>query len=569
MTLIENAFVWLSILGPWYYAWYCAWYAGKLKNARSAEAQRDGASSAWDSAGVAAVAFVVAAIIIWAASRPIWRALCATAVQKTAAPEQREEEERRTTEAAPCVPVPAHGHGGGNRFLALPDDVLALVLFGEIDIQAQLQVVLRAGACCKAFAACVREASAIIAARYGWCLPPDGIPLMRHLSKVEHDTKWVRSILRDDSSSWWSDGIGSESATRLLEFARCWNQEASLGFVGPLFIYPEVRRQHIQELSKLLIELATSVCENDPYRDEKISSFMRPLVGIMAQPGTPLDTLWLAPRVFLLVKKHMEVNGVWLSTNEAIRVRKTRLALLDLLGFLEPHVLRSDPVTFKWLIRTLQSLPKTRLTATGGVIKVENPLNGRSETMWNAGLAAWNKRCEAQRLQLRRSSGDEGHDVTLEAIRDKQIRGCFVSCGWSNAQQLQPDQTADDVFLGSSPPGWSDGSWWSVASHEIYHAVYHDSPVGRVPQPRSAPQPAPRLNFGPSARDVSILVRDLLVLLSVFITAAYYYYFYYCDHCVVLVDYLIPLLTTTAYCYLTTAITTLLLLPLHACLLLL
>ena len=211
-------------------------------------------------------------------------------------------------------------------------------------------------------------------------------------------------------------------------------------------------------------------------------------------------------------------------------------------------------MTFKWLIRTLQSLPKTRLTATGGVIKVENPLNGRSETMWNAGLAAWNKRCEAQRLQLRRSSGDEGHDVTLEAIRDKQIRGCFVSCGWSNAQQLQPDQTADDVFLGSSPPGWSDGSWWSVASHEIYHAVYHDSPVGRVPQPQSAPQPAApvrtsRLNFG--ARDVSILVRDLLVLLSVnlaFITAAYFYYFYYYDRCVVLVDYMIAHPnTTTAY----------------------
>ena len=142
---------------------------------------------------------MVAAITIWAVSYRICRTLCATAVQKTAAPEQREEEERRTTEAAPCVPVQAHGHSGGNpRFLALPDDVLALVLFGaidiqalfgEIDIQAQLQVVLRAGACCKAFAACVREASTIIAARYGWRLPPDGIALMRHLSKVEQDTK--------------------------------------------------------------------------------------------------------------------------------------------------------------------------------------------------------------------------------------------------------------------------------------------------------------------------------------------------------------------------------------------
>ena len=170
MKLIAKALVRLSILGPWYYAWYCAWCAGKFKSARSAEAQRDGASSAWASACVAAVAFVVADIIIWAASYRIWRIICATAAQKTAAPEQREEEERRTTEAAPCVPVPAHGHSGGNpRFLALPDDVLALVLFGAIDIQAlfgendiqaQLQVVLRAGACCKTFAACVREASA-------------------------------------------------------------------------------------------------------------------------------------------------------------------------------------------------------------------------------------------------------------------------------------------------------------------------------------------------------------------------------------------------------------------------
>ena len=271
----------------------------------------------------------------------------------------------------------------------------------------------------------------------------------------------------------------------------------------------------------------------------------------MAQPGTPLDTLWLAPRVFLLVKKHMDVEGVWCSRNEALQVRKTRLALLDLLGFLEPHVLRSDPETFKWLVRTLQSVPKMRLTASGGVIKVETPLNGHgSETMWNAGLAAWNERCEAQRLQLR-SSGAEGHDVTLEAIVDKQIRGSFVSCGWSNAQQLQPDQTADDAYLGSPPPGWSDGSWWSVTSHEIYHAVYHDSPVGRVPRPQFAPEPAPRLDFG--ARDLSILVRDLLVLLLrvvLLITTAYYYYFYYSDHCVVVVDYLLVLPNTTCYHYL-------------------
>ena len=136
MKLIAKALVRLSIRGPWYHTWYRAWYAGKFKSARSAEAQHDGASSAWDSAGVAAVALVVVAIIIWAASDRIRRSPCATAVQKTAAPEKREKEERRATEAAPCVPVQAHGHGGGNRFLALPDELLALVLFRAIDIQA-------------------------------------------------------------------------------------------------------------------------------------------------------------------------------------------------------------------------------------------------------------------------------------------------------------------------------------------------------------------------------------------------------------------------------------------------
>ena len=283
----------------------------------------------------------------------------------------------------------------------------------------------------------MREASAIIAARYGWRLPPDGIALIRHLSKVEQDTKWVLSILRDNLSSWWSVGIGSESAWRFLEFARGWNQEASLGFVGPLLIYPEVRRQHFQELSRLLIELATGVRITDPDSDTMISGFLRPLVGIMAQPGTPLDTLWLAPRVFLLVKKHMDVNGVWCSSYEALNVRKTRLALIDLLGFLEPHVLRSDPETFKWLVRTLQYLRKTGLTASGGFINFENPLNGHgSETMWNAGLDAWHERCEAQRLQLR-SSGAEGHEVTLEAIVDNVLS---VAAGQmlSTCSQIRP-----------------------------------------------------------------------------------------------------------------------------------
>ena len=424
----------------------------------------------------AAAALVVAAIAAWAASHPTWRT---PFPRKVEASEQKEERKGEV----PLEPA--------NHFLALPDDVLALVLlqplFRAIDIQAQQQDVLRAGACCKAFAACVREASATIAARHGWRLPPDGIALMRHLSKVEQDTKWVRSILRDDSSFWWSAGIDSESASGLLEFVSCWNQEASLGFVGPLLIYPEVRRQHIPELSRLLIELAMSVCRKDPNRNAKISRFLRPLVGIMAQPGTPLDTHWLAPRVFLLVKKHMNVNGFCGESYELQCVQETQIALIDLLGFLEPHVLRSDPETFKWLIATLQDMPKTRVTASGEASTVENfQVN---DTMWNTGLAAWNERCEAQRLQLR-SSGAEGHDVPLDAILHKQIRGCFASCGWSNAQQLQPDLQQMQPRAPWQPPRpWSSchGAWWSVTSHDIFHAVYHDSPVGRVQRPEYYP----------------------------------------------------------------------------------
>ena len=482
----------------------------------------------WASAGVAVVvqlwliivgaaaALVVAAIAAWAASYPtlmdedadyerqLREAIALSLAEPAQPPALTEEDELKQAMAlslqAPPAPAAASDpiwqqapeqkeeHRGeeplepANHFLALPDDVLALVLsqplFRATDIQAQLQDVLRAGACCKAFAACVREASAVIAARHGWRLPPDGIALMRHLSKVVQDTKWVRSILRDDSSFWWSAGIDSESASRLLEFVSCWDQEASLGFVGPLLIYPEVRRRHIPELSGLLIELATSVCESDPHRDAKISSFLRPLVGIMAQPGTPLDTLWLAPRVSLLVKKHMKFNGFFGGNYETKCVHRTQIVLLDLVGFLEPHVLRSDPETYTWLKNTLQILPKTRLTASG--VTVENGLVDDDDTMWNTGLVAWNERCEAQRLQLR-SSGDEGHDENLEAILDKQIHGCFVSCGESNAQQSQPDQTADSQSLGTPPP-WSssDDSWWSVTSHDIFHAVYHDSPVGRV-----------------------------------------------------------------------------------------
>eukprot|EP00964_Phaeocystis_antarctica_P138542 scaffold103210_cov61-Phaeocystis_antarctica.AAC.2 len=163
-------------------------------------------------------------------------------------------------------------------------------------------------------------------------------------------------------------------------------------------LYPEVRRRHVPELSGLLIELATSVCKSDPHRDAKISSFLRPLVGIMAQPGTPLDTLWLAPRVSLLVKKHMKFNGFFGGSYETrcFGVHRTQIVLLDLVGFLEPHVLRSDPETYTWLKNTLQILPKTRLTASGGIFTVENGLV--NDTMWNTGLVAWNERCEAQRL---------------------------------------------------------------------------------------------------------------------------------------------------------------------------
>ena len=65
------------------------------------------------------------------------------------------------------------------------------------------QALARAGTCCKPFAICVREAATIVAGHNGWLLRVAGSTPMLRLSKLEDDTKRVRSILRDDVS-WWS-----------------------------------------------------------------------------------------------------------------------------------------------------------------------------------------------------------------------------------------------------------------------------------------------------------------------------------------------------------------------------
>ena len=242
----------------------------------------------------------------------------------------------------------------------------------------------------------------------------------------------------------------------------------------------------------------------------------------MAQPGTPLDTLWLAPRVFLLVKKHMDVEGVWCSRNEALQVRKTRLALLDLLGFLEPHVLRSDPVTFKWLVRTLQSVPKMRLTASGGVIKVETPLNGHgSETMWNAGLAAWNERCEAQRLQLR-SSGAEGHDVTLEAIVDNRFADVLSAAAGqmlSSCSQIRPLMICSwAIACGCLLPGAMARGGRSRATKSTTRSTTTAQWAEYEPHP-PAPQPAVHVDEPSDYRLLPLLLPLLQLLLVIQLAA--------------------------------------------------
>ena len=104
--------------------------------------------------------------------------------------------------------------------------------------------------------------------------------------------------------------------------------------------------------------------------------------------------------------------------------------------------------------------------------------------------------------------------MTLKATLDKQIHGCFVSCGWSSAEQLQPDQTDERPTRDTLRP-WNPSvdAWWSVTSHDVFHAVYHDSAVGRVQWP---------------ARRYGMLDQ----LIGIFNYYPFFFHLYFYHHCV-------------------------------------
>ena len=212
-----------------------------------------------------------------------------------------------------------------------------------------------------------------------------------------------------------------------------WAEEVSLGFIGALSIDAQVRQQHTLELGRLLILLAMRVGPDDPQRDQKVTVFSEQLTVLMTQPGTPLDASWLAGCVFPLVEMHMAV--------ESRRFHAcTGPALVSLLCFLEPSVLRSHPETFEWVRSTL------KLSRRSAVV-----YDPREQTAWSIGLKAWSERCEAQGLGA--GCDTETRDEKLEAILHFGVRGSFAC--------LSALDTPVDFV------------WLSRVGLEIFPAVYH------------------------------------------------------------------------------------------------
>ena len=146
--------------------------------------------------------------------------------------------------------------------------------------------------CCKAFAICVREAATIVADRHGWCLLEVGSSPMRHLSKLELDTKLVLSFLRDQTTCWWTRWR--------IQLVDLWTDEVNARFIGALFIDPQVLRQHTAELGRYLIKLAMDVCPDDPMHDFKMTKSRQaaqmsddaaePIVGRLLVAGRSYDS---------------------------------------------------------------------------------------------------------------------------------------------------------------------------------------------------------------------------------------------------------------------------------------
>ena len=314
-------------------------------------------------------------------------------------------------------------------------------------------VLAEASACCRVFATCAREAAKIVADRHGWRLPPmaSGTP-MQHLSRLEHDTKLVRSILRQ-----------MNELARPLPDVTLWAKEVSGGFIGAPSIDAQVRWQHTLELGRLLILLPMRVGpgpadrlddpQRDPERDQKVADWLNLVFGfvwqlssLMTQPGTPLDASWLAACVFPLVEMYMAIEN-----RDDPRLlahhQRTGMALVSLLCFLEPSMLRSHPETFEWVRTTLKCVHRD------GVVT--------NETAWSAGLKAWNELWEAQEFW-------EAHCRGCDAeTRDARKLEAMLTVGVPGVRGCFPRLSAASTIL--SQVWWTRVGWGC----EIFPAVYH------------------------------------------------------------------------------------------------
>tara|TARA_B100000780_G_scaffold57046_1_gene36201 strand:+ start:36 stop:557 length:522 start_codon:yes stop_codon:yes gene_type:complete len=169
------------------------------------------------------------------------------------------------------------------------------------------------------------------------------------------------------------------------------------------------------------------------------------LSALMMQLGSPLDASWLATCVFPLVEMHMAIENRW-NPRLFTHHRQTGMALVSLLCFLEPSVLRSHPETFEWVRTTLKCVHRD------GVVT--------NETAWSAGLKAWNgvQSLFEQNSELRSMT----RDAKLEAILHSGIagvRGCFRSFACLSAMGTSP---INQVWL--TRVGWGC---------DVFPAVYH------------------------------------------------------------------------------------------------
>ena len=160
-----------------------------------------------------------------------------------------------------------------------------------------------AGLCCKAFSESVPKAATVIAGHHGWNVPLAGCQRVRPLSKLEQDTMRLHYYLRA-MSTWWLK-------PQIEFFNLWWTDELSLGFIGPLYIYHQVCRQHTMELGALLIKLGVDACRmpddvlvpvvgaRGTRCDENSLRLGTQLTTMLTDPSTPLDASWLAAHVMV------------------------------------------------------------------------------------------------------------------------------------------------------------------------------------------------------------------------------------------------------------------------------